>query len=73
MASTVQCFAHKYRRNKVFIEEILRQLCKWQLLQIIEGSCTHNTNVGWHTAKKENLGIYGISQRKNNTLLIFQK
>ena len=28
------------------------------------GSCTHNTNVGGHTAQKENLGIYGISQRK---------
>ena len=65
-------FAPKYRR-KVFYEEkrleireILRQLCQWKGVEIIEGEvCPDSyTYVGKYPAQNERFGIYGIFKRK---------
>lgn len=60
-------FAPKYRR-KVFygekrdaVREILRQLCQWKGVEIIEGG--PYTYVGKDTAKDECSRIYGIFYR----------
>ena len=65
-------FAPKYRR-KVFygekreaIREIIRTLCSWKGVEIIEGGdmprpCTFAVK---HTAQNERFGIYGIFKRK---------
>ncbi len=63
-------FAPKYRR-KVFYEdkrleirEILRKLCKWKGVEIVEGEVY--TYVGKNPAQNERFGIYGISKRKKH-------
>ena len=64
-------FAPKYRR-KVFYEEkrleireILRKLCQWKGVDIIEGEiCPDYIYAGKYTTQKERFGIYGISERK---------
>ena len=61
-------FAPKYRR-KVFLEEkrgeirgeireILRQLCQWKGVEIIEGEAS------MYPSQNERFGIYGVSERK---------
>ena len=69
-------FAPKYRR-KVFYEEkrleireILRQLCQWKGVEIIEGEvCPDSyTYVGKYPAQNERFGIYGIFKRKKRII-----
>ncbi len=62
-------FAPKYRR-KVFYEEkgtevreIIRTLCTWKGVEIIEGEICY-TFAFKYTAKDEYIGIYGIFKRK---------
>ena len=64
-------FAPKYRR-KVFYEEkrleireIIRQLCQWKGVEIIEGEvCRSYTSTSKHPSQNERFGIYGISKRE---------
>ena len=65
-------FAPKYRRKVFFegkrmeIREILRQLCQWNGVEIIEGGSMSgsHTYASEHPAQNEHFGIYGISKRK---------
>ena len=64
-------FAPKYRR-KVFYEEkrleireILRKLCQWKGVDIIEGEiCPDHIHAGEYTTQNERFGIYGIFERE---------
>ena len=67
-------FAPKYRRKVFFgekrleIREILRKLCQWKGVEIIEGEvCPDHIYAGKHPAQNECFGIYGLSQRKKWT------
>lgn len=64
-------FAPKYRRKVFFgekrleIREILRQLCQWKGVEIIEGEvCPDHIYVSEHPAQNEHFGIYGVFERK---------
>ena len=65
-------FAPKYRR-KVFYEEkrreireILRQLCEWKGVEIIEGEiCPDHIHMfSKHTTENKCVRIYGVSKRE---------
>ena len=65
-------FAPKYRR-KVFynekkeaIREIIRTLCQWKGVEIIEGEvCPDHIHITCeHPAQNERFGIHGILERK---------
>ena len=65
-------FAPKYRRKVFFeekrleIREILRKLCQWKGVEIIEGEVCPRpyTYVGEHPAQNERFGVYGVFERK---------
>ena len=68
-------FAPKYRR-KVFYEEkrmeigtILRELCRWKGVEIIEAEVMPRSYsyVGKHPAQDECIRIYGVSERKKQS------
>ena len=65
-------FAPKYRRKvfyegkRIEIREILRKLCQWKGVEVIEGgdmSGSH-THAGEYPAQNERSGIYGVSERE---------
>ena len=64
-------FAPKYRRRAFYnekraaIREIIRTLCQWKGVEIIEGEVCPNQFIAVkYPAKNECIGIYGVSQRK---------
>ena len=66
-------FAPKYRRKVFFdekrkeIREILRTLCKWKGVEVIEGEiCPDHihTYTCINTTQNERFGIYGVFERK---------
>ena len=65
-------FAPKYRRKVFFgekrteIREILRQLCQWKGVEIIEGEVCpdHIHNIGKYPTKDKCKQLHGISERK---------
>jgi REP element-mobilizing transposase RayT len=65
-------FVPKYRRKIIYnqykesIGEILRQLCGYKGVEIIEGHLMieSRTYVGQYTAQDQRIGLYGISERE---------
>ena len=55
-----------YEEKRLEIREILRQLCQWKVVEIIEGGSVPrpHTYSGQYPAQNERFGVYGISQRK---------
>ena len=71
-------FAPKYRRKVFFeekrleIREILRKLCQWKCVEIIEGGSKSgsHTYASEHPAQNECFGIYGVLERKKRLVNI---
>jgi hypothetical protein len=69
-------FAPKYRRKVFFeekrveIREILRQLCQWKGVEIIEGGSMPrpHTYVGKHPTQNERFVVYGLPKRKKRII-----
>ncbi len=64
-------FAPKYRRKAFYdsrrleIGAILRQLCEWKGVKIIEAEvCVDHIHASRNSTQDECIGIYGVSKRK---------
>ena len=63
-------FTPKYRRKMIYnqlkmdIRDILKQLCSYKGVEIIEGHIMPDSYVGKYSAQNECIKLYGIFKRK---------
>ena len=63
-------FKPKYRRKIIYnqyrkdLGKILRELCRYKGIEILEGHLMPDHVLGEHTTENSNIQLYGISERK---------